>query len=150
MTSSPDLTRRGSDHGEICSLLAQIARTADVADLDDYLALLTDDVVFEFPANPQAGMQASTYRGTAEVRAGAESRRAVGMQGPGTHTRHLISTVAVRFDDADPDRATASVYWSYYTDTNTTPKLNSMGQYDNVLRRTGDGWKLAHRVIIIS
>ncbi|HEY3735897.1 MAG TPA: nuclear transport factor 2 family protein [Jatrophihabitans sp.] len=147
MTATLDTAGQGADYAAICSVLAQVARTADVADLQDYMALLTDDIVFEFPANPQAGMEPNTYRGAAEVRAGAEERRTRGMQGPRTHTLHLISTLSVHFDT--PDLARAAAYWTYYTDTNGTPRLNSMGQYDNVLRRTADGWKLAHRVITI-
>ena len=91
-------------------------------------------------------MAANNYRGRTEVRDGAEQRRAVGMQGPGTHTLHLISTIAVEFDVDAPDVARATAYWTYYTGTNTTPTLNSMGKYDNILRRTDDGWRLAHRV----
>jgi 3-phenylpropionate/cinnamic acid dioxygenase small subunit len=135
------------DYLQICDTLARIARAADVGDLGDYMSLLTEDVIFEFPDNRQVGLAAKTYRGADEVRAGVMSRRSAGLQGPGTHTLHLVSTVSVT--QQDDENARSQAYWTYYVNVHLSPELRSMGEYDDILRRTPAGWRLAHRTISI-
>jgi 3-phenylpropionate/cinnamic acid dioxygenase small subunit len=131
---------------EIRSLIARIAQLADIAeDLDDYLALFTDDAVWAMPDNPSLGMPASEKRGHAEIRAGAEQRRAAGVQGPGTNTRHVLTTTAI--DIESDGRATARSYFMFYGSTTDQPVLRNMGQYDDVFVRGEQGWQLAHRTI---
>jgi 3-phenylpropionate/cinnamic acid dioxygenase small subunit len=130
---------------EIRSLLARIAHLADIGDLDDYIALFADDAVWAMPDNPSMGMPASEKRGIDEIRAGAEERRAEGRQGPGTNTRHVLTTTSVVVES--DDRATARSYFMFFGDTATQPTLRNMGQYDDVLVRGERGWQLAHRTI---
>jgi 3-phenylpropionate/cinnamic acid dioxygenase small subunit len=130
---------------EIRSLLARIAQLADTGDLDEYLTLFADDAVWAMPDNPSLGMPASEKRGIGEIRAGAEERRAGGVQGPGTNTRHVLTTTAV-FVESD-DRATARSYFMFFGSTASQPVLRNMGQYDDVLVRGERGWQLAHRTI---
>jgi hypothetical protein len=136
------------DTVQIADLIARIAYTSDVAEeVEDYLALMTDDVEFHFPDNPSVALKAASYIGRDEVRRGVVTRRGKGLQGPGSHTLHVTSTVFV--DILDEGTANASAYWCYYAETNRNPVLRSMGQYDNRLRRVGDSWRLARRVISI-
>ena len=130
---------------QIRSLLARIAQLADSGDLDEYLTLFADDAVWAMPDNPTLGMPASEKRGIADIRAGAEERRAGGVQGPGTNTRHVLTTTAV-FVESD-DRATARSYFMFFGSTASQPVLRNMGQYDDVLVRGERGWQLAHRTI---
>ncbi|HEU5309489.1 MAG TPA: nuclear transport factor 2 family protein [Acidimicrobiia bacterium] len=132
---------------EIRTVLARIAQLADGGDLDEYLTLFTEDAVWAMPDNPSVGMLANEKRGHAEIRAGAEERRASGLQGPGTQSRHVLTTVAV--DLQSDDRATVRSYFLFVVDTTTTPSIRTMGQYDDVLVRAADGWKLAHRTITV-
>jgi 3-phenylpropionate/cinnamic acid dioxygenase small subunit len=129
----------------IRTLLARIAQLADTGDLDEYVTLFTPDAVWAMPDNPSIGLPASEKRGIAEIRAGAEERRAGGVQGPGTNTRHVLTTTAV-FLERD-DRATARSYFQFYGDTTSQPVLRNMGQYDDVLVWGERGWQLAHRTI---
>jgi 3-phenylpropionate/cinnamic acid dioxygenase small subunit len=139
------MTSIGDADAEIRSLLARIAQLADTGDLDEYVTLFTDDAVWAMPDNPSLGMPASEKRGIAEIRTGAEERRAGGVQGPGTETRHVLTTTAV-FVESD-HRATARSYFMFYATTTTQPTLRNMGQYDDVLMRGNGGWQLAHRTI---
>ena len=132
---------------EIRTVLARIAQLADGGELDEYLTLFAEDAVWAMPDNPSVGMLANEKRGHAEIRAGAEERRASGLQGPGTQSRHVLTTVAV--DLQSDDRATVRSYFLFVVDTTTTPSIRTMGQYDDVLVRTADGWKLAHRTITV-
>ena len=102
---------------EIRSLLARIAQLADTGDLDEYLTLFTDDAVWAMPDNPAVGMVANEKQGHAEIRAGAEERRASGLQGPGTDSRHVLTTIAV--DVESDDRATARSYFMFFGSTST-------------------------------
>jgi 3-phenylpropionate/cinnamic acid dioxygenase small subunit len=134
-----------SADGEIRTVLARIAQLADGGDLDEYVTLFAEDAVWAMPENPSMGMPASEKRGRDEIRAGAEDRRASGVQGPGTQTRHVLTTTAV-FVESD-DRATARSYFQFYVSTGSQPTLRNMGQYDDVLVRGNDGWQLQHRTI---
>jgi len=136
----------GAD-AEIRTLLARIAQLADTGDLDEYLTCFTDDAVWAMPDNPAVGMTANEKRGQAEILAGARERRASGLQGPGTNSRHVLTTQAI---DVESDtRATARSYFLFFGSTSTTPTLRTMGQYDDVLVRSDRGWQLAHRTITV-
>ncbi len=132
---------------EVRSLLARIAQLADGGELDEYISQFTDDAVWAMPANPLMGMDASTRRGHDEILAGVRERRGSGVQGPGTNTRHVITTTAVQVQDAD--HATARSYYLFFGDTTTTPTLRTMGQYDDVFVRGEHCWQLAHRTITV-
>jgi uncharacterized protein (TIGR02246 family) len=129
VTSEDDLAIR--------TVLARIAHYSDAGDLDDYAAQFTDDATWEMPPAPPR-------RGRAVIRAAATARRANGETGPGTHTRHVITTVAV---SVTSDTAAADSYWQFYCATATAPVLRSMGSYRDTFRRTAAGWRLARRQI---
>jgi 3-phenylpropionate/cinnamic acid dioxygenase small subunit len=82
--------------------------------------------------------------GQAAILAGARERRAAGTQGPGTHTRHVITTIAITVDG---DTATGEAYYLFVVDTDKTPRVSGIGYYHDTFRRTATGWKLARRQI---
>jgi uncharacterized protein (TIGR02246 family) len=126
-----------ADELAVRNVLARLAQLADTGDLDEYLTLFTDDASWHMPGQePRVGH--------ADIRSGAEQRRAVKLQGPGANSRHVLTTTAVWLDG---DQATARSYWLFLTNTVEQPTLSLMGQYDDTLRRVGDGWRLARRVI---
>jgi 3-phenylpropionate/cinnamic acid dioxygenase small subunit len=125
------------DELEIRNVLARIAHHSDMGHLDDYGAQFTEDAYWELPGAP-------AKHGRSEIQAAGAARRAEGVTGPGSHTRHVISTVAVTVHG---DSATAESYWQFYADTADTPVLRSMGHYRDTFRRTPHGWRLARREI---
>lgn len=135
------------DELEIRNLLARVAQYADSGDLDDYLDLYTDDATWEMPESPAIGLAASTRRGRADIRAGVEERRAAGVQGPGSDSLHVITTIRVEVDGSDV--AHGHAYWMYWAGTSTAPTVTSMGRYHDEFRRTPNGWRLAHRTIVM-
>jgi 3-phenylpropionate/cinnamic acid dioxygenase small subunit len=124
------------DEVAVASLIARIAQLADDGDLDDYVQCFTEDARWDMPG--------AARRGRADIMAGAIERRATGGTGPGSATRHSVSTIAV---SVDRDTATASAYWQFWASTTTSPVLQLMGRYDDVFRRGPAGWQLDHRVI---
>jgi uncharacterized protein (TIGR02246 family) len=125
------------DELEIRNVLARIAQYSDTGSLDDYAAQFTNDASWEMPPAP-------FRRGRAAIRAAGAERRAAGQTGPGSHTRHVISTVAV---SVDGESAVAESYWQFYSDTGSAPVLRSMGCYRDTFCRTGAGWRLVWRQI---
>jgi 3-phenylpropionate/cinnamic acid dioxygenase small subunit len=123
----------------IRNVIARIAILADQGDLDEYADQFTQDAVWDFPNAPR--------HGRVDIRAGAEARRAEGTTGPGTSTRHLITTVAVRVDHAD--RATADSYFVFLQNTTTSPTIFNMGAYHDSFVRDGLVWRLARREITL-
>jgi 3-phenylpropionate/cinnamic acid dioxygenase small subunit len=133
---------------EIHQLMNRIAATADTAlDIQDYLDLLVPDAVFDFAPVPSVGLAAQRLSGHAEIRAGVVQRREAGMQGPGSHTLHVVSDVAV--ESIDGNEATVHVAWQYLGMRDGTPTLLSMGTYANAVRRYEGRWLLAERVVTV-
>ena len=143
--SEPDGSNRSPDEFEIRNVLARLAQLADTGDTDEYVSLLTDDVVWAMPPNPAIGLAASERRGHDEIAAGQRDRMVDGHQGPGSNTMHVVSTISVRFDG--DDAATAHSYFQFWTSTTTDPTLTSIGRYEDTFQRTPSGWKLARRKI---
>jgi 3-phenylpropionate/cinnamic acid dioxygenase small subunit len=130
---------------QIHSLLSRLAHLADEGELSEYLDLFTPDAVWEMRDTAPTGASAERRVGRDDIATGVVERRAGGMQGPGTATRHVVTTVDVQVQSSDEARSVA--YWMFYRDTDAVPQLIAIGRYDDVIRRTADGWRLAHRVI---
>jgi hypothetical protein len=132
---------------DIRRLVAELAVQADTGTIEDYLALFTADAVWEMPANPATGVPAACCTGPAEIRTSVEARRAMGVQGPGAGTMHHITTQHLAVSG---DEATGHIYYQFLGMVDGKPVLRTLGQYRDRYRRTADGWKLAHRTILIS
>jgi ketosteroid isomerase-like protein len=131
---------------DIRNLVAELAWQADVGEIDDYLALFTDDALWEMPANPNLGIPAASLTGHAEIAASVRQRREMGVQGPGTTAMHHITTQHV---DVAGDEATGRVYYQFVGFVDGRPTIRTLGRYADRYRRTADGWKLARRTITI-
>jgi ketosteroid isomerase-like protein len=138
-TTTDVAVRLNTDDREIRNLLARLAHLADYGDLDVYITMFTDDAIWE-----RAG---DRRQGVADILSGAQERRASGLQGPGTHSRHMNTTLWVHVDGSD--EAEAHSYFLFVQHTDATPSVGMVGHYHDTLRRTADGWKLAHRRIIV-
>jgi uncharacterized protein (TIGR02246 family) len=136
-----------TDDGDIRSLLARLAQLADGGDVDDYAQLFTVDAVWVVPDVPQTGVVGVELRGRAAIADAAAARRADGVQGPGTHTAHLVTTTAVQFEG--DDAAVADSCWQFLVETATAPRIQAVGRYRDDLRRTDGAWRLARREIVL-
>jgi ketosteroid isomerase-like protein len=135
--------RRAADMVLVNDVIAQIAQASDTGTLEEYGALLDTDMVWEMPANPGTGMVAQLRRGRADMVAGSAQRRAAGGQGPGSATRHVVTTSTV---DPRGDAAVAVSYWRFYVDTTTAPRVAAMGVWRDEFTRGADRrWRLARR-----
>ncbi|HWG23304.1 nuclear transport factor 2 family protein [Actinospica sp.] len=137
--SLEDRVRRVADELAIRNVIALLARYADEGTLEDYGALFALDACWELPG-------ARIRKGRADIVAGGAERRAAGVAGPDTHTRHLVSTVSVALDG---DRAQAESYWQFYATTDSVPCLQSMGYYRDLFRLTAKGWRLHYRQVTL-
>lgn len=138
--SQSELERLHEDERQIRNLIARLAHLADYGDLDEYMSLFTKDAVWDFVD--------TSNRGAAAIREDRVRRREQGGQGPGTHTRHLNTTLWIEVDGSD--EATAHSYFLYVQSADTAPSLGLTGRYHDTFRRTPDGWRLAHRRIVLA
>ncbi|MGJ3507725.1 nuclear transport factor 2 family protein [Enemella sp. A6] len=131
---------------EITNLVPRMAQAADFGTIEDYRALMTEDFVWDYTGGGALGAP-QVITGRQAMLDGAHERREAGIQGPGTHTRHVVSTISV---DPDPQRPRATSYWHFYRDTDADAALTSMGRYHDEFTRAEDGrWVFASRRIII-
>ena len=132
--------QRIADDLAIRNLIARIAHLADHGeDLDVYLTCFTEDAEWNFPIGAR--------KGHADILAGAKDRRATGTTGPGSNSRHILTTIDVRVDDSDV--ATSDSYFVFLVETNVAPKIFNNGHYHDTWVRTADGWKLKVRDIVL-
>ena len=134
-TKAPE--RATADELAIRNLIARLAQLADDGDLDDYIQCFSKDAVW-------GGSGFGEKKGIEEIMAGAVERRASGTSGPGTHSRHVITTTIVTLDG---DSATARSVFHFYTQLDTTPTLQIMGVYDDEFLRGDGSWTLSRRTI---
>ena len=125
-----------SDDAAIRNVVARLAILADGGDLEEYVDLFTDDARWDMPGGELQGRE--------NLLAGAIERRAAGTVGPGSNTRHVITTQAVA---VDADEAASDSYFQFWVNTATEPSIALFGTYQDRLVRTNNGWKLAHRTI---
>ena len=135
------------DELEIRNVVAALAQLADLGEVEEYLELFARDAVWVVPAIPQTGVAASELHGVDAIADGVRQRRAAGVQGPGTHTAHVVTTTVVDFDG--DDKATARSTWLFLADTATAPRLQSVGRYRDTFTRTSSGWRLSRREIAL-
>jgi 3-phenylpropionate/cinnamic acid dioxygenase small subunit len=127
------------DELEIRNLAARLAHLADEEpDMSTYIEHFTEDARWR--------MNEVEFSGRSEILAGALGRRRSGTQGPGTDTRHVITTHAVGLDG---DTATGLIYLLFMSGTSTAPQVQSMARYADRYRRTPAGWLLAERSITV-
>lgn len=132
--------QQAADDLEIRNLVAELAHMADMAsedDLSDYIGRFTEDARWEMAGNE--------IRGRDDILAAVRQRRASGTQGPGTNSRHVITTQSVHLDG--DGTATGEAYFLFVGDTEATPQVKGIGHYRDRFRRTPEGWKLEHRII---
>lgn len=125
-----------SDDAAVRNVVARLAQLADGGELGEYVGLFADDALWEMPG--------AAIQGRENLLAGAIERRAAGTVGPGSNTRHVITTQAV---SVDGDEAVSDTYWQFWVNTATEPAVALFGTYRDRLVRTDGGWKLAHRTI---
>lgn len=122
---------------EIRNLIARVAHLADDGELDEYILLFTEDSSWEFPGAPR--------RGRADILVGAHARRSEKLTGPGSSSRHVITTTAVRV--VDQATALADSYWLFFRETTTSPVLAGIGHYHDTARCEDGVWRIARREI---
>jgi 3-phenylpropionate/cinnamic acid dioxygenase small subunit len=140
---SDDL-RRVADELAIRNILARLAHLADEGDLNEYISLFAEDASWGFIAPPGEAPKIAPKKGRADILAGAQERRRAGTQGPGTHTRHVLSTSWVRVEG---DTATSGSHMIFYRNCATAPEVVNLTVYADRFVRKADGWKLADRQI---
>lgn len=118
--------------------LAQLADHASLDELDQYMAYIGPDAIWD--------MNGTVTKGAADIRASAEARRKTGAQGPGVPTRHVIVNTVVRLDG---DTATALSYFLLIGNVGTGEAVTKLsGRYTDAFRRYADGWKFTERRIV--
>jgi 3-phenylpropionate/cinnamic acid dioxygenase small subunit len=142
-------TERLAAEFEIRNLVAKLAHLSDMDEsLDEYLRCFTEDAVWEFPGEDREGLGPSTTVGLKAIEADRLERRADRFQGPGTNTRHVNTTLAVRVN-SDATAAEAESYWMLIGDTKGQLQLRLIGHYLDRFVPTESGWKVAFRRITI-
>jgi hypothetical protein len=146
MTSDVNI-RRLTDELHIRNLVARLSHLADSGtdeEMNEYISIYTPDGAWA-PIVPQAA-ETLERRGRDAVLAGVMERRGAGLQGPGSNSKHFVTTMTVAFESDDV--AVSRCNFLVYNNTNERPPvLFSCGEYRDRFVRTSEGWSLARREI---
>jgi hypothetical protein len=123
---------RAEDDAAIRNLIGLAALLGDEGTPDDYRRVYAPDATWHMGQTRQSGADA--------IVAAAAARRAEGVNGPGTGTRHLVVTLHV---EVAGDRARAVSYFVFLAGT----AIRNAGTYRDELVRTGQGWQIRSREI---
>ena len=119
------MTTRAEDRDDIRQLLAEYNHAIDHADDERWAALFTEEGTFDMGRDPVVGREGL--------------RKFAASMPPGM--RHVVANEVI---DVDGDDAQVRAYVMLYG--GSPPSLAMMGEYEDTLRRTADGWRFARRV----
>lgn len=109
---------------------------------DKLAATFTDDGVYEFNGfGPVPGFHFEGRAAIEQASAGWRKPRQSATPSKLTFVRHNITTC--RIELTGPDSATARTYWIVMTDIGP----DHSGTYNDIFRKVGDAWLIAHRKI---
>jgi ketosteroid isomerase-like protein len=109
---------------------------------EDFIAVFTDDAVFETERVPEA--DAFRCEGREAIRAWIGRWRAPAREASAQRAsfiRHHLSTSQIEL--SGPQSATARTYWVAYSDIGP----DHCGYYVDIFRKTGERWLIAHRKV---
>ena len=120
------------DDAAIRNVIGLAALLGDQGAPEDYRKVYAPDAAWR--------MGEVTQDGADEIVAAAAARRAEGVSGPGTGSRHLVTPLTV---EVAGDTATAVSYYAFLMGT----AIAATGTYHDQLARTGAGWQITRRDI---
>ena len=132
----PTLTGTFEDREQIRELYARYANYADTARANDWVALFTEDGVFESPIYGTFPGQAALRRFMGEYQ----------QSWNGGGVRHMM--VNVSFDVAGDD-ATGTCGLIYFKVHDGKSEFQATGGYHDTLRKVRGEWKFVHRKVYI-
>jgi hypothetical protein len=121
-----------ADDAAIRNLLGRAALLGDEGDPEDYRQVYAPVATWRWGSDTQDGAD--------EIVAAAAARRAGGISGPGTGTRHLVIPVLI---EVTGDSARAFSYFAFLAGTTVTVT----GSYRDELTRTSHGWQISGRQV---
>ena len=133
-----DPGQAASDELAVRSVIVRLAQYADgLGSVDQYADLFTEDAEWLMPGAPRHGRE--------DIRNGSIERRAAGGVGPGSNSRHVVTSTAMDF--TTPDEAVADSYFVYIVETDVAARVQLVGHYRDTVVRTPAGWKMARREV---
>lgn len=132
-----DLSNRVAAELAVRNLVANLAHVADHGSLEHYRDLFCEDALWDFPGGARHGID--------DIVRGASERRAQGVTGPGSQSRHVITTLAV--DVIDTRHATSESYFLFFRNTSDAPTVFNMGHYQDEYLCEGGKWRVKKRTI---
>ncbi len=145
---------------EVLDFLYHEAELMDDGRLEDWLALLTDDVQYRMPVrltrertSPSDRSQEMQFfwddRSTLELRVRRLRTDFAWAEDPPSRARHFVSNVRIA-PRAGPDELDVRSYVLVYRNRGDTARHELIsGERRDMLRRSGGAWKLARREVIV-
>ncbi len=158
--SDPERARAAALREEVLEFLYEEAALVDAGRLEEWLALLTDDVQYQMPlrltrerGSPTDVTREMQYfwddRTTLELRVRRLRTDFAWAEDPPSRTRHFVSNVRIA-PGPRPDEVHVRSYVLIYRNRGDSPQVELLsGERRDVLRREAGGWKLARREFVV-
>ena len=144
---------------ELLRLVEDEGRYLDAHKWDEWLALLSDDVVFWIPAwkstnelttDPESEVSLIYYEGQRRLEERVWRVRSGNSISSTPLARTLHGVSHARFDQDGADRATGTANWTVHLfDPRTSNQHVFFGRYEYAFVRQAAGWRIARKKIIL-
>lgn len=130
-----DLIARLAADSAIRAVITGIALLGDLGQPEDYAQIYSADAVWEWGETRDEGLE--------QIVATTKARRAQGIGGPGSGSKHGVQVMSVEL--VDEVRARAVSYFTFYTHITGDVRVGPVGTYRDELALIDGSWKITRR-----
>jgi len=127
------MAESSSAHDQITAVIHRYATGIDTKNWELFATCFTDDAAFDYGDIGQwnSAQEITAFMTAAHV--------------PMRDTKHMMHNIVIGMDGADRATAVTYVHTVQALDGDAGGWVDAVGQYDDELVHTGDGWRIARR-----
>ena len=123
---------------KIHNLLNRAAYLSDEGTVEEFVAIFSDDGVWDSEPAPTTGRAA--------IQDMLQSLRSSKISGPGSHTKHILSNLFISIDQKG-NTASAYSYWTFISTSGEKPSIIATGYYEDSLQKSESDWYVTYRKV---
>jgi 3-phenylpropionate/cinnamic acid dioxygenase small subunit len=140
---------RAEDREEIRTLVSRSARFLNVGQFADFIALFAEDGHYTLEADSAEIGKRMIWLDLSRAELDALLAESPQHVHDLAGRKHLVTVQEIDFRDDGQTAQTLSGFAVFRTDIDGRTEVYAVGSYEDALSRTMDGWKIAHRRVVV-